>query len=261
MTWLLTASLTLFPGSVFGQNFNTYSLEKEAALGYEMASELRKRTTVVDKQTIQDYVEHTGLRLAAHEKSPFSWNFLVVNGLTGGPTHEPLALPGGYIFVPTSLILNANSEDEFAAMLAHAMAHVSARDATRMASVSQTLNPRSIPLVFMGGLEDGRTLPRAYRAIERTVEVDADTRAVRILSEAGYNPEGLVQYIARMQPEEVGAMSTLPRRDARVASMKTAINGLQHQNSDGGFLNIQQELRGLTPSKTPRPEPSLLRPH
>src|SRR5206468_770429 len=83
----------------------------------------------LDNPEVQAYVEGIGRNLAAHlPDTSLTFTFAVLSDNHGGPTHEPISLPGGYIFVSSSLILAAQDEAEFAGMLAHAMIHVAARD-------------------------------------------------------------------------------------------------------------------------------------
>ena len=96
--------------------------EKEAALGARLANEVRQRTTP-DSPELQAYVERLGEKLAP-PSSGVTFRFTVVKDALGGATHEPLACPGGYIFVSASLLAEARDEAELAGMLAHAMAHI-----------------------------------------------------------------------------------------------------------------------------------------
>jgi predicted Zn-dependent protease len=107
-----------------GQGVNFYSKEKEAALGVGLAEDARRQTTKLDNPEVQAYVERVGRRLAAHlPDTSLTFTIAVITDDRGGPTHEPIAIPGGYLFVPTSLILAAQNEAEFAGMLSHAMIH------------------------------------------------------------------------------------------------------------------------------------------
>ena len=111
-----------------GQGVNFYSREKEAVLGAQQAQELQQKTTSLDSAVVRDFVEQIGRSLAAQLPGPsISFTFAVVTNQVGGPTHEPLSVPGGYIFVPASLILAARNEAECAGMVGHAMAHVAER--------------------------------------------------------------------------------------------------------------------------------------
>jgi predicted Zn-dependent protease len=98
-----------------GQGLNFYSREKEAALGAQLAQEVRQRTTPLDSVVVRDFVEQIGRKLAAHlPDAGISYTFTAVADDMSGPTHEPLSVPGGYIFVPASLILTSQNEAECA---------------------------------------------------------------------------------------------------------------------------------------------------
>jgi predicted Zn-dependent protease len=91
--------------------------------------------TPLDNAAALDFVKRLGARLAAQLPEPrFDYTFAVTASDQSNVLHEPLSLPGGYIFVPTSLFLTVQDEAEFAGMLAHAMAHVANRDGTRAAT-------------------------------------------------------------------------------------------------------------------------------
>ena len=106
------------------RGINFYSKEKEASIGASLAADVRKNTTIIESAALSQYVERLGRKLAAVlPDSGIDYTFIVVEKNLGGSTHEPLALPGGYIFIPAELFLAARSESEFASMLAHAVAH------------------------------------------------------------------------------------------------------------------------------------------
>lgn len=243
-----------------GQGVNFYSYEKEAALGATLTQETRQRTIPLDSSTVHDYVDRLGRQLATQlPDTHFTYTFAVITDAVGGRTHEPISLPGGYIFVPTNLILAAQNEAEFAGMLAHAIVHVAARHGTRTATRGQLANQASIPLIFMGGSDS--SIPIGFLSFQRANELEADRRAVGMLAGAGYDPNALIRYITRVQPPNTPAQelhSALPAVDKRLAAMEEAIQKLAARSyaSHEEFQTIQEEVRRLQP---PPPAPSLLR--
>src|SRR5689334_8475733 len=102
---------------------NFYSLEKEIALGRQIAADFRRDNRTLEIPAAQAYIEDMGKRLAAQIGGPaFAYSFELIDDKP--PFNEAVAFPGGAIFVPTSLILGAHDEDEFAGMLAHSIAHI-----------------------------------------------------------------------------------------------------------------------------------------
>jgi predicted Zn-dependent protease len=203
---------------------------KEAAAGAQLAKNIRERTTAIEKPILQEYVERAGNKLAAEiPNRNFSYTFALIADDLGGETHEPLSLPGGYIFVSAALIRSAASEGEFAGMLSHAMVHPT------LPRVQ--LNGSTMPLVFisgwngLGAAEPRSLLPMSLFKRQRENELQADTQAVSMMSAAGFDPEALLSYIARVPAKQLrGATSqqfaTLPDRDTRVAAVQQAIQEL-----------------------------------
>lgn len=245
-----------------GKGVNFYSKEKEAALGKTLAEDVRRQTTKLDNPEVQAYIERIGRNLAAHlPDTSLTFTFAVISDDQGGPTHEPISLPGGYIFVSSSLILGAQDEAEFAGMLAHAMIHIAARHGTRSATRGEIANLASVPLIYMGGWQIGNTsqilIPVGFLKFQRAFELEADRVAVATMAAAGYDPAALLRYISRVQPETTGqaqVFSPLPTRDARIAAIQAAIRKLDE------FRRIQDAVRSSIPKPPEQRPPTLKRP-
>lgn len=245
------------------QGINLYSYEKEAGLGAQLAQHMREQTTAIESATIQTYVERLGRQLAAQLPGVrFPFTFTVIKDDRGGRTHEPVALPGGFIFVPAGLILAAQSEAELAGMLAHAMAHVVARHGTRAATKAQIANQSAIPLIFVGswtanGQED-LMIPAAVLAAQRGYELDADRLAIRTMAAAGYDPAALIRYIDRTRSPRTAVQETrsaLPAVADRLAALGQAVQELPAgaYSTGDGLASIQAEIRRLDPPPKPPP--------
>lgn len=257
--------MTLATLAVSAQDVNFYSSEKEAALGAALAKEVGRHATPIESSAVRDYVASLGRQLASQlPDTGLTWTFTPVFDSSGGRTYEPVALPGGFIFVSASLMLEARNEAEFAGMLAHAMAHVSERHGTRAATSGQVANLSSIPLIFVGGWggageRDDLLIPVGFLRYYRVFELEADRLAVRIMVGAGYDPGALLRYIERYG---------LPPHDERIAALEQAIQALPpatYSSSNEEFEQIQEEVRRLMPVQTdepprPRRPPSLLHP-
>jgi beta-barrel assembly-enhancing protease len=246
-----------------GQGVNLYSLEKEAALGASLAAEIQGRSTPIKSVAVRDFVNRIGSRLSARlPAAPFPYTFAVIAGDLSNPAHEPIAVPGGYIFVPAELILAAKDEAELAGMLAHAMVHVSERHFTRQATRAEIANQATVPLILAGGWagygmrQDTQiAVPLSMLRFQRAFETQADELAVTITSGAGIDPSALVRYIDRVQASEPGTtgrvFALLPLREERVSSIETAIQALPKQTYTASdpdeFGRIQAEVRQMAP--------------
>src|ERR1022692_3149186 len=169
-----------------GRGVNFYSIEKEQALGAQIAAEYRRQARAIDAPSVNAYLDELGERLAAQAPTQFTYTFELVDDDQTW-IHEAAAFPGGPVFVPSSLILPAADEDELAGMLAHAIAHIATRQETRQMTRVQMMNQASMPLIMMGGwngyaIRQGSALavPLGFLSFQRKNELDADQLAVRI---------------------------------------------------------------------------------
>jgi predicted Zn-dependent protease len=263
----LLAALPLIAQQPVGSGVNFYSLEKEAALGKQMAAEVRGQATVLESAMAQDYLNRLGQRIAAQLPGErWTYSFSLIANDDGGATREPRALPAGYVFVPASLVLAAQDEGEFAGMMAHAMAHVASRDWTRqatrgnLAQIGMTVAAQSTGSGWNGNAirqGAGLQIPLTFA---RKMHLDADALGAKAMARAGLNPDALVRYLDREQRDSPGAMaatfSDLPGRDTRLAALREVIAGLPASNyaaQGPEFAGFQQEVRRLATYPPPPP--------
>ncbi len=130
-----------------GKGVNFYSIEKEIALGKGLAQQVEREAKIVDDPVIAEYVNRLGQNLVRNSDAKVPFTIKVID------TEEvnAFALPGGFFFVNSGLILKADSEAELAGVMAHEIAHVAARHGTRQATRGEIAQLATIPLIFMGG--------------------------------------------------------------------------------------------------------------
>jgi len=224
------------------EGVNRYSLEKEAALGKQLAADFRAQ--VIESAAANAYVDALGQRIIAQIPEPnFAFTFSVVADHSCPPLHEPAALPGGYVFVPAALFLTVRDEAEFAGMLARAIRHVTQRHLTRQATRGQIVKAASISLIFFGGWSgacsnDGIAVPRGFLEMMRLNEGEAESLALDTMALAGFDPRALVRYVERVHPDST----------ERLAVMRSAIDGLppaDYAAPTAEFAAVQQEVRRL----------------
>src|ERR1700733_9448860 len=126
---------------------NFYSLEKEIALGKQLAQQVQRQSKVIDDPIVSEYVNRIGQNLVRNSDAKVPFTIKVLED----PTVNAFALPGGFFFVQTGLILKADTEAELAGVMAHEIAHVAARHGTRQATRGEIAQLATLPLIFMGG--------------------------------------------------------------------------------------------------------------
>src|SRR6202050_4061029 len=131
-----------------GKGVNFYSLEKEIALGKQLTQEVERQAKIVDDPIIAEYVNRTGQNLVRNSdaKVPFTIKVLDTEEVNA------FALPGGFFFVNSGLILKTETEAELAGVMAHEIAHVAARHGTRQATRGDLMQIGAIAgSIFLGG--------------------------------------------------------------------------------------------------------------
>jgi predicted Zn-dependent protease len=214
---------------------NFYSVEKEMALGKQLAEEVSRQAKVVDDPLISEYVNRLGQNLARNSDAKVPFTFKVLQG----DTANAFALPGGYVFVYTGLIKIADEEDEFAGAVAHEIAHVAARHMTCQATKNQIAQIGSIPLsILLGGWGGyaarqaaNAAIPMTFLSFSRHDESEADYLGVQYMWAAGYDPNGAISIFEKLeslqhkQPNAVTKLlSTHPMDAVRMAKTQDEID-------------------------------------
>jgi predicted Zn-dependent protease len=207
-----------------GKGVNFYSLEKEIALGKQMAQEIERQAKFVDAPVPAEYLNRLAQNLARNSDILVP----VTAKLIDSSEVNAFALPGGFLFVNSGLILKADAEAELAAVMAHEIAHVAARHGTRQASRGQIVNIASLPLIFLGGWPGfavrqgaGLAVPLAFLKFSRGFEKEADLLALQYVYKAGYDPGVFIDFFERMEAMEKkkpGTVSELFRSHPNMAT-------------------------------------------
>ena len=104
-------------------SINFFSLEKEIAMGRQLAAEIERQVKLLNDPTINEYVNRVGQNIVRNSDAKVPFTIKVVES----DEINAFALPGGFFYVNSGLILAADDESELAAVMAHEIAHVAAR--------------------------------------------------------------------------------------------------------------------------------------
>ncbi|HTP35273.1 MAG TPA: M48 family metallopeptidase [Candidatus Acidoferrales bacterium] len=188
-----------------GKGVNLYSFEKEIALGKQMAQEVERQSKVIEDPEIAEYVNRLGQNLVRNSdaKVPFTIKVLDTDEINA------FALPGGFFFVNSGLILRADNEAELAGVMAHEIAHVAARHGTRQATRGEIANYATLPLLFAGGWTGyaiyqaaSIAIPMGFLKFSRGFESEADMLGLQYLYKAGYDPNSFVDFFEKIESLE-----------------------------------------------------------
>jgi beta-barrel assembly-enhancing protease len=224
-----------------GKGINLYSIEKEIALGKQLAQEVARQAKLAEDPLVTEFVNRLGQNLVRNSDAKVPFSFQVIES----DLPNAFALPGGFVFVHTGLIKMADEEAELAGALAHEIAHVAARHMTRQATKSQLANLATIPLsVILGGWTGyaarqaaGMAIPMTFLSFSRHDESEADYLGVQYMYAAGYDPTSSVALFEKLESLE----KKKPGRFGKLLST--------HPPDGERMTKVQQEIQTILPSR------------
>src|SRR5450432_1613459 len=190
-----------------GKGINFYSLEKEIALGKGLAQEVERYSKMIDDPVVTEYVNRVGQNLVRNSDARVPFTIKVIDS----DEVNAFALPGGFFYVNSGLILRAEEESELAGVMAHEISHVCARHGTKNATKGEAMQLAMIPLMLLGpggwagyGIYEAASLaiPVTYLKFSRDSEREADYLGVEYMYKAGYDPNSFVTFFERIQADE-----------------------------------------------------------
>jgi predicted Zn-dependent protease len=249
-----------------GRGINLYSIEKEIALGKGLAQEVERQAKMVDDPVVAEYVNRVGQNLVRNSDAKVPFTIKVVDS----EEVNAFALPGGFFFVNSGLILKAESESELAGVMAHEIAHVAARHGTRQATKGTIANFATIPLIFMGGWTGygvrqaaSVLVPIGFLKFSRGFEAEADLLGLEYMYKTGYDPVAFVDFFEKIQTLEKRKPGTLakvfathPLTDDRIKTAQKNIQELlkakpEYVVNTSEFDNVKARLVALSNRRRP----------
>lgn len=198
-----------------GKGINFYSLEKEIALGKGLATDIERQAKIVDDPMIAEYVSRVGQNLVRNSDAKVPFTIKVVDS----EDVNAFALPGGFFYVNTGLILAAESESELAGVMGHEIGHIAARHGTKQATKGTIANLATIPLMFTGfgwtglAIRQGASIliPLAFLQFSQAQERESDVLGLQYMYKAGYDPTSFVDFFEKLQSREKRKPGTMAK--------------------------------------------------
>ena len=199
-----------------GKGVNLYSLEREISLGKQLAQEVERSSKLIDDPIVTEYVNRVGQNLVRNSDARVPFTIKVIDS----DEVNAFALPGGFFYVNSGLILRAQEESELAGVMAHEISHVCARHGTKNATKGELMQLATIPLILLGpggwagyGIYQGLNLaiPVTYLKFSRDAEREADYLGIQYMYKTGYDPNSYVTFFERIQADEKRRPGTIPK--------------------------------------------------
>ena len=181
---------------------NWYSTDTEIGMGKQYSMELQKSVKFVDDPVVVEYVNRIAQNLVKNSDAKVPFTIKVIDS----DEVNAMALPGGFMFVNSGLILTADDEAEMAGVIAHEISHVAAHHAVREQTRMNYAQLGTIPLIFIGGwtgygiYEAAQIgIPITFLSFSRGFEAQADFLGVQYMYRAGYDPQAFVTIFEKLE--------------------------------------------------------------
>ncbi len=192
-----------------------YSTDTEIKMGKQYAMMVEQTAKMVQDPVINEYVNRIGQNLVRNSDAKVPFTIKVIDS----DEINAFALPGGFFYVNSGLILAADEEAELAGVMAHEIAHVAARHAMQQMTRMQYASLATIPLMFVGSwgiyeaasLAINLALPITFLKFSRNFESEADYLGLQYMYKTGYDPQAFVSFFEKIEAKDKQKPGTLAR--------------------------------------------------
>lgn len=229
--------------NIGGRGFgNWYSTDTEIKMGKTYADEIEKSTRFITDPVVTEYVNRIGQNIVKNSDCKVPFTIKVIDS----DEINAMALPGGFFYVNSGLILNADEEAELAGVMAHEVAHVCAHHAVREQTRMNYAQIGTIPLIMMTGYSwtgygiyeaSQFAIPMTFLMFSREFEAQADFLGVQYMYRAGYDPQAFISFFEKIQALE-------KRKPGLVAKAFS-----DHPQTPDRILHSQEEIAKILPAK------------
>jgi predicted Zn-dependent protease len=219
---------------------NWYSTDTEIKMGKMYSMEIEKSTKFITDSIVTEYVNRVGQNIVRNSDCKVPFTIKVIDS----DEINAMALPGGFFYVNSGLILNADEEAELAGVMAHEIAHVCAHHAVREQTRMNYTQIGMVPLIFIGGwtgygIYEAASLavPMTFLHFSREFEAQADYLGVQYMYRSGYDPQAFISFFEKVQ--------ALEKRKPGMVSKAFS----DHPQTPDRILHSQEEIARILPAK------------
>jgi predicted Zn-dependent protease len=218
------------------------STEKEIAMGKQYASEIDRSARIVSDPVINEYINRVAQNVARNSDLTIPLTVKILDS----PEINAFALPGGFLYVNSGLIIAADEEDQIAGVMAHEIAHVAARHWASQMTKMTILQYATIPLIFVPmsypvylGVANAMNygIPVAFMKFNRSSEAEADYLGLQYMYKAGYDPSAYPAFFGKVMEEERRSPGSMPSVFA------------DHPPTPDRIIKCEQEIQRILPQK------------
>jgi beta-barrel assembly-enhancing protease len=217
-----------------------YSLESEIRMGKQYSMMVENSVKMVQDPVVNEYVNRIGQNLVRNSDAQVPFTIKVIDS----DEVNAFALPGGFFYVNSGLILAADEEAELAGVMAHEISHVAARHGMRQLTRANIAQIATIPLIFVGGgigygiyEASGLALPLTFMKFQRNFEAEADYLGLQYMYKTGYDPQAFISFFEKIQAKEKKKPGTISKAFA------------SHPQTPDRIAASQKEIATILPAR------------
>jgi hypothetical protein len=221
---------------------NWYSTNSEISMGKQYSMEIEKSAHLVTDPVVVEYVNRVGQNIVKNSDCKVPFTIKVIDS----DEINAMALPGGFFYVNSGLIMAADEEAELAGVMAHETAHVCAHHAARELTRMNYAQIGSIPLIIFTqgswtgyGIYEAAQLavPISFLEFSREFEAEADWLGLQYMYKAGYDPQAFIQFFEKIDALEKHKPGTLAKVFA------------DHPQTPDRIAHSEQEIATIMPAR------------
>jgi len=217
-----------------------YSLDTEIRMGKQYSMQVENSVKLVQDPVVNEYVNRIGQNLVRNSDAKVPFTIKVIDS----DEVNAFALPGGFFYVNSGLILAADEEAELAGVMAHEISHVAARHGMRQMTRANWAQIGTLPLIFVGGgigygiyEAAGLGLPLTFMKFQRNFEAEADYLGLQYMYKTGYDPQAFISFFEKIQAKEKKKPGTIAKAFA------------SHPQTPDRIEASQKEIATILPAK------------
>jgi predicted Zn-dependent protease len=218
------------------------SAEKEIAIGKQYSTEIDRSAKLLNDPVVNEYVNRVAQNIARNSDLTIPLTVKVIDS----PEINAFALPGGFLYVNTGLLMAADEEDQIAGVMAHEIAHVAARHWASQMTKATIAQYAMLPLIFIpmsygvyyGVMEAYMNgVPLAFLKFSRGSESEADYLGIQYMYKAGYDPNSYVSFFGKVVEQERRSPGSIPSVFA------------EHPPTGDRIVKAEEEIKAILPKR------------
>jgi len=221
---------------------NWYSIDTDIKVGKQYAMMVEQSARMIQDPVITEYVNRVGQNLVRNSDAKVPFTIKVVDS----DDVNAFALPGGFFYVNSGLILAADNEAELAGVMAHEISHVILRHATQEMTRQNYVQLSTVPLMFVihswgvyeaVNMAMSLALPVTFMKFSRDFEAQADYFGLQYMYKAGYDPQAFIAFFEKLKALEKQKPGALAKAFA------------SHPQTPDRIQKSQEEIREILPAR------------